>query len=210
MTQDIDNLDKLTACPDCDLLVERVPLVDQQKAHCPRCNCLLYQGRSDHVIKTLIVSGTGLLMIFPAYFLPVMDMGALGITNTTSVIESVAPMMTTSFWIAGVSLLLFAIIFPVLILGLSFWISFHLRLNLYPHYLPALQKLFQRLVRWMMSEVYVLGIIVSLVKLLDDFSVTIEAGAISFTLMMFCTVLVTTTVSRKYFWEEAYKHVEPK
>lgn len=210
MTQEIDNLDILTACPDCDLIVERVPLEDQQQAHCPRCNNLLYQGRSDHVTKTLIVSATGLLMVFPAYFLPVMDMGALGITNTTSIIESVAPMMTTSFWIAGVSLLLFAIIFPILILGLSFWISFHLRLNLYPHYLPTLQKLFQRLVRWMMSEVYVLGIIVSLVKLLDDFSVTIEAGAISFTLMMFCTVLVTTTVSRNYFWEEAYRHVESK
>ncbi|MCP4413806.1 MAG: paraquat-inducible protein A, partial [Gammaproteobacteria bacterium] len=55
-----------------------------------------------------------------------------------------------------------------------------------------------------------LGIIVSVVKLLDDFTVTLEAGAISFTLMMFCTVLVTTTVSRNYFWEEAYRHVLAK
>ncbi len=210
MTLDIDNLDKLSACPDCDLLVERIPLVDHQQAHCPRCNRLLYQGRSDPVTKTLIVSATGLLMVFPAYFLPVMDMGTLGITNATSIIETVAPMMTTSYWIAGLSLLLFAILFPILILGLSFWISFHLRLKLYPRYLPTLQIIFQRLVRWMMSEVYVLGIIVSLVKLLDNFTVTLEAGAISFTLMMFCTVLVTTTVSRNYFWEEAYRHVQAK
>jgi len=210
MTRDIDNLDKLTACPDCDLLVERISLVEHQQAHCPRCNRLLFQGRSDPVTKTLVVSATGLLMVFPAYFLPVMDMGALGITNATSIIETVAPMMTTSFWIAGVSLLLFAIIFPIMILGLSFWISFHLRLKLFPGYLQTFQKIFQRLVRWMMSEVYVLGIIVSLVKLLDDFTVTLEAGAISFTLMMFCTILVTTTVSRNYFWEEAYRHAKSK
>ncbi len=205
-----DNLDKLTACPDCDLLIERIKLVEHQQAHCPRCNHLLYQGMSKPVLKTLVVSSSGLLMVFPAYFLPVMNMEALGINNSTSIIATVAPMMTSTFWIAGVSLLLFAILFPILILGLSFWISLHLHVKIYPHYLPNLQKLFQRLVRWMMSEVYVLGMIVSLVKLLDDFTVTVEPGTISFTLLMFCTLLVTTTVPRQYFWEEAHKHVKPR
>jgi len=207
MSDELDNLDKFTACPDCDLLVERIDLVEHQQAHCPRCNRLLYQGRSGHLTKTLVVSATGLLMVFPSYFLPVMNMGALGIHNSTSVIETISPMMNSSFWIAGVSLLLFAVLFPIMILALSFWISLHLKLNLRPHYLPAMQKLFQQLVRWMMSEVYVLGMIVSLVKLLDDFTVTVEAGTISFILMMFCTLLVTTTVSRHYFWEEAFPHV---
>ncbi len=201
MAMDKHNLDKLIACPDCDLLVEKIQLVEDQQAHCPRCNSLLYQGRSDSVTKTLVVSGTGLLMVFPAYFLPVMNMGALGIYSSTSVMASIPPMMTSSLWIAGIGLLLFAVLFPILILALSFWISLHLRLKLYPDYLPTMQKLFQRLVRWGMPEVYVLAILIALVKLLDDFTVTIEAGMISFTLMMFCSLLVTTTVSRQHFWE---------
>ena len=198
---DNEELDKLTACPDCDLLIERIRLVDNQHAHCPRCNSLLYQGRSDSVNKSLIVSATGLIMVFPAYLLPVMKMGALGINNSASVLASIPPMMTPSLWIAGVGLLLFAVLFPILILGLSFWISLHLRLQLYPRYLQNLQKMFQAMIRWGMPEVYVLAILVSLVKLLDDFTVTIGAGMISFTLMMFCSLLVTTTVSRQYFWE---------
>ena len=146
-------------------------------------------------------------MVFPAYFLPVMNMGALGINNSASVLASIPPMMTSSLWIAGVGLLLFAVLFPVLILGISFWISLHIRLQLYPGYLKGLQRIFQRLVRWGMPEVYVLGILVSLVKLLDDFTVTIDSGMISFTLMMFCSLLVTTTVSRQNFWE-ALRHAE--
>jgi len=197
----MDNLDNLTACPDCDLLVERIKLVEHQQAHCPRCNCILYQGRSDSNTKTLMVSASGLLMIFPAYFLPVMTMGALGLNNTTSVIDSIPPMMTSSFWIAGTSLMLFTVLFPILILGLSFWISLHLRLKLYPAYLKTMQKLFQRLVRWGMPEVYVLAILVSLIKLRDDFVVSAGTGLISFILVMFCSLLVTTTVSRQYFWE---------
>ena len=204
---DIEDLDKLTACPDCDLLIERIKLADHQQAHCPRCNSLLYQGKTDSVNKTLVVSASGLLMVFPAYFLPVMNMGALGINNSSSVLASIPPMMTSSLWIAGVGLLLFAVLFPVLILGISFWISLHIRLRLYPGYLKRLQRIFQKLVRWGMPEGYVLGILVSLVKLLDDFTVTIDSGMISFTLMMICSLLVTTTVSRQNFWE-ALRHAE--
>jgi len=52
-----------------------------------------------------------------------------------------------------------------------------------------------------MPEVYVLAILVSLIKLRDDFVVSAGTGLISFILVMFCSLLVTTTVSRQYFWE---------
>jgi len=101
-------------------------------------------------------------------------------------------------------LILFAVLFPIMILSISFWISLHLKLNFYPHYLGELQKLYQKLIRWGMPEVYVLGILVAFVKLLDDFTVTIGAGMYCFLLMMFCSLLVTTTVSKQYFWETMY------
>ena len=198
---DIDDLDKLTACPDCDLMVERVKLIENQQAHCPRCNSLIYQGKTDPVNKTLVVSASGLMMIFPAYFFPIMNMEALGIYNSASVISTISPMMNSSFWIAGLGLLLFAVLFPVLILVISFWISLHLKFRLYPNYLKNLQKFFQSMVRWGMPEVYVLGILVSYIKLLDDFTVAVDTGLICFTLMMLCSLMVTTTVSRQYFWD---------
>lgn len=197
----IDDLDKLTACHDCDLLIEKISLIENQQAHCPRCRSLLYQGRKNHITRTLIVSASGLLMVFPAYFLPMMDVGVLGINNSTSIVSSISPMMNSSFWIAGVGLLLFAILFPILILGISFWIALHLKLRQYPDYLSNLQKIFQQLIGWGMPEVYMLGLLVSFVKLIDDFTVEIGSGLIAFTLLMFCSILVTTTVSRQYFWE---------
>ena len=194
-------LDDLTACRDCDLLIERVTLLEDQQAHCPRCDHILYQGRRDPNTKTLLASISGLLMIFPAYYLPMMDMSVLGLESSSSVLESIPPMMNSSFWIAGLGLFLFAVLFPVLLLIISFWISLHLKLRVYPDYLRTLQKIFQRLSRWGMAEVYILGLLVAFVKLLDDFTVEIGYGMISFTLMMFCSLLVTTTVSRHYFWE---------
>jgi len=198
---DSNSLDKLTACRECDLLVERITLVENQHAHCPRCNALLYIGRKDPVNTTLVVSISGLLMVFPAYFLPLMEMGTLGLTNSSSIFETLVPMMSGAYWIAAISLFLFAILIPVLLLLFSFWISLHLRINSYPNYLIPLQRLYQSLVSWGMPEVYILGIIVSLVKLLDDFTVVVGPGLFSFCVMMFCSLLVTTTVSRQYFWE---------
>ena len=194
-------LDNLTACRECDLLVERIPLDIEQQAHCPRCNALLFVGRKNPVNKTLLVSMSGLLMVYPAYFLPLMEMGTLGLYSSTSIMATVLPMMTGVYWIPAISLFLFAILFPVLLLALAFWISLHIRIGKCPHYLSRLQRVFQSLVSWGMPEVYVLGIIVSLVKLLDDFAVVVGPGLFSFVVMMFCSLLVTTTVSRLYFWE---------
>ncbi|PCJ49580.1 MAG: hypothetical protein COA74_05340 [Gammaproteobacteria bacterium] len=201
---EIAELDKLIACRECDLLIERLALIEDQQAHCPRCNSLLYQGRRDHVLKTLMVSASGLLMVFPAYYLPMMNMEVLGIQSATSVLGSIPHMMNSSFWIAGVGLLLFAVVFPTLILSISFFISIHLKFNYCPLYLAELQKLFQRLIRWGMAEVYVLGVLVAFIKLLDDFTVNLGPGMLCFILLMFCSLLVTTTVSRQYFWETLY------
>ncbi len=189
-------LDNLTACRECDLLVERIPLELDQHARCPRCNALLFVGRKNPVNKTLLVSMSGLLVVYPAYFLPLMEMGTLGLSSSTSIIETVQPMMTGVYWLPAISLFFFAILFPVLLLLLSFWISLHIRIGRFPGYLSALQRFFQGLTTWGMPEVYVLGIIVSLVKLLDDFAVIIGPGLFSFVVVMFCSLLVTTTVSR--------------
>lgn len=194
-------LDNLTACRECDLLVERIPLELEQHAHCPRCNALLYIGRRNPVNKTLMVSMSGLLMVYPAYFLPLMEMGTLGLYSSTSIIETMAPMMNGVYWIPAISLFLFAVLFPVMLLFLAFWIALHIKLKKFPRYLTPMLRLFQSLTSWGMPEVYVLGIIVSLVKLLDDFAVIVEPGLFSFVVMMFCSLLVTTTVSRLYFWE---------
>ncbi|MEL0037005.1 MAG: paraquat-inducible protein A [Gammaproteobacteria bacterium] len=204
---DSKSLDSLMACHECDLLVERISLEPRQHAHCPRCNALLHVGRKDPILTTLIVSLSGLLLIYPAYFLPLMEMGALGLANDTSIIETVIPLLNASFWIPAVALLLFAIVFPVLILALGFWVSVHLYMQELPKYLIPMLRLFEWLIRWVMPEVYVIGIIVALVKLLDDFSVIVGTGLVSFCVMMFCSLLVTTTVSRNLFWR-ALQHAK--
>lgn len=197
---DSKDLDSLIACHECDLLVERVTLQPNQHAHCPRCNALLHVGRKDPVVRTFIVSLSGLLLVYPAYFLPLMEMSALGLANQTSIIETVIPLLNATYVIPALALTLFAIIFPVLLLALGFGISVHILMQQFPSYLIPMLRLFEWLIRWVMPEVYVIGILVSLVKLLDDFSVIVGTGLVSFCVLMFCSLLVTTTVCKNLFW----------
>ena len=196
-----DSLDTLIACPECDLVIERIELHDHQQARCPRCQSLLYQGRRDPILKTLIVSLSGLIFVFPAYFLPTMTMQSVGLSNSMTLISSIPDMLTPTLWLAGMSVFLFTILYPVLVLLSAFWISLNLLFNQCPKHLPELQKFYQRMVRWVMPEVYLLGAIVSYVKLLDNFQVYLGPGIICFTMLMFCTILVTTTVSNQHVWD---------
>ena len=197
---DNETLDTLMACHECDLLVKRVPLEPDQHAHCPRCDALLHLGRRDPINRTLVVSLSGLLLVYPAYFLPLMEMGALGLASDTSIFDSVVPLLNAEYWIPALSLFLFAIFFPVMLLVLGFWVSLHLYFEIYPRYLKPLLRLFEGIIDWVMPEVYVIGIIVALVKLLDDFTVIIGTGLISFCILMFCSLMVTTTVCKNLFW----------
>jgi paraquat-inducible protein A len=200
-----DNLKNLIACHDCDLLIERIVLDSRQKALCPRCNSLLYQGRTKPLLKTLLVSLSGLIFVFPAYFLPLMTMSAVGLSSTTSLIASVPDLASPIYLLAGLSVFLFTILFPVLVLMSAFWVSVNLYFGHCPKHLAEVQKFYQRLQRWVMPEVYLLGAIVSYVKLLDNFSVELGLGIICFAMLMFCTLLVTATVSKQHTWEAIEK-----
>ncbi len=152
----------LIACRECDSLHRRVPLAVGESAHCLRCGAELYRRPRLHPEQMLAISLTALITLIIANCLPIIDMSINGIPSSTTLLGSILVLFDEGRLTLAALVLGTGMLFPLLDVTLM------LALLLTPGR-PRLQAPLFRLVSalrpWGMTEVFVLGVLVSLVKL---------------------------------------------
>lgn len=143
---------------------------------------------------------TGLLMYLPAVLLPLMTFKSLGFSDSANVIESIVNFYKNDYYFVSLMVFLSAFAFPFLLLAIMFFITFNLRRGRYPSFLPQLFRTYLHLEEWAMVEVYLLGIMITIIKMVDSSEIVYQWGMICFTSMVVLSLAVSTTLDKKYFW----------
>ncbi len=193
-------LDALAACPDCDLLLPRVEAPVGYSSVCPRCGKKLSKGSQGSIAKVLALSITGLLMYLPAISLPLMTLNAFGFSDSANILESILNFYRNDYYLVALMVLLSAIVFPLLLLTTIFLISLQLQLGRYPAYLAGLFRTHLHLEEWAMVEVYLLGIMVTIIKMGHSSDIEYHVGIFCFTGLVLITLAIATVVDRDLFW----------
>jgi paraquat-inducible protein A len=156
----------LIACHECDFLQRETDAPPGAAVRCVRCNALLYRMPRPGDIERAIALLAGALVLFViANSFPILTMEVQGSHTQASVLDAVH-----ALWDRGrglVAILVFAtgFLLPLVqILGmlavlLPFW-----RKRRHAYLAPAL-RVVQAAGPWSMTEVFMLGVLVSLVKL---------------------------------------------
>lgn len=197
-------MDDITACHECDLLIRATAVKPGQKATCPRCGYVLFENIENTVEKTLAVSLAGLIAFLPAITLPIMGLEALGLTNSTSLLECIWILFHEGLYLVSLFVLLFSVIFPLLRLTIMFYLSWVLRRPIAIADRPRLARLFRKfhmLREWGMLEVFMLGIIVALYKLLGLAQVVYGIGLAAFVLLLLASTMVAVLLDEHYVWK---------
>lgn len=199
------SLDHFTACEGCDLLL---PIVEPPPGHssiCPRCGTTINRRTSHPLTKTLALSITGLLLYFPAITLPLMTFNSFGFTESANIIDSIVNFYYNEYYFVSFMSLLSAVIFPFILLSLIFTLSLNLRLKRYPHYLTRLFKTYIHLEEWAMVEVYLLGIMITIIKMMNHSEIHYHLGLLCFSLLVVISMAITTVIDREFFWQTIEK-----
>lgn len=191
----------LTACADCDLLIEELPLTEGCNATCPRCGHIIKEARPNSVMNALVLSSTGLILFIPAISLPVLSMSVAGLRADASLITSIISLFHNGYWHVGTLVALFAIIMPLLNLWLSFVISLTITLKQPPHLLRWFLRSNHHAREWSMTEVFFLGVLVSIVKLKDLAHLLPDVGLFCYLGLMLTCILLNTTVEEHELWQ---------
>ena len=159
-------LSTLIACHECDLLHRRVPLVDAGVARCQRCNAVLYRGSSSKDLdRALAYTLGGLVLFLIANAYPIVALEIQANRQEASLYDTVH-----ALWMDGredVSLLVAftTLVTPTLEISLLLYLLIPLRFGRTPSETSLVLRFLQRVKPWSMMEVFLLGILVSLVKL---------------------------------------------
>ena len=155
----------LTACHECDLLQREPTLPPGGVARCPRCNAVLFRDIPDSVDRGLAFTlGAAFLFIISNVF-PIVGLEAAGIRSVTSLYGAVEMIWKNDM--EGVAALVFitTILIPAVQLSLMLYVLLPLKLGQVPQGLAPILRVLQSVRPWSMTQVFILGVLVALVKL---------------------------------------------
>ncbi len=153
------------SCHDCDL-VHRAPEVPVGGAAlCTRCGATLFKHRRDPLDRTLALTVAGLVLLAVANTFPFLTFQMRGSQTETTLGTGVVDLYQQGMPELAGLVLLTAILAPAVHLGMLLHLTLPLRLGRVPWGLNPSFRLMRRIQPWSMMEVFMLGILVSVVKL---------------------------------------------
>ena len=155
----------LIACNECDALQREASLEDNGRALCARCGAELYRCKVGSLDQTLaFVLAASVVFIF-ANTHPLMGLDARGIQTSATLLDTARALWEHDM--ASVALLVFVTIWamPVAQLAAMLYMLVPLKLGILPPRIHFAFRIVSGAQRWAMVEVFLLGALVSLVKL---------------------------------------------
>ena len=153
------------ACHECDLLQTEPALAPGQTARCVRCGAFLARNPPDSLDRTLALTLTAAILYVIANAWPLVGLEMQGRRVEVTLIGAVQ-----ALWSEGmtpVAALVFgtALLFPLLELAMILVVLIPLRLGRVSPRMAPFFRLVRSVQPWGMVEVFLLGMLVSLVKL---------------------------------------------
>lgn len=197
----------LIACPDCDLLQHEVEVARHSDAHCVRCGALLYRGtraRLDWMLALML--GSAALLIVSNVF-PIAAFEVQGSANATTLMGTVWALIEQGRPLVALLVLATAIVIPAIELSVMLYMLIPLRFGHVPHGVPFLFRCVIALHPWSMMEVFMLGVLVTLVKLADLATVVpgIALWAFIGLIVLFSAAAASFSARDFWGWVEARK-----
>lgn len=192
--QDANHSNHLIACHECDQLLQRIPIPAHSKALCNRCDALLYRHIPNSLDRSLALYITALFLFFIANGLPFISLKLSGLENHSLLISSGLAMFDFKMGELGVLIFSTSILFPLICMLGTIYLLLFSRFGHEPPYVGFVFRLITFLTPWSLVGVFMLGVLISIVKLQD--LATVVPGI---SLFAFASYILIYTAARASF-----------
>jgi paraquat-inducible protein A len=190
----------VTVCPDCSLILQQVVPLPHQVAVCPRCSQPLHRYKHNAIQKALVLSLTGLLLFLPANMLPLLTFSVLGTDTRSSILQACLGMFDQGQYVLGITVALTTLVFPLLILSGLLLITLGLTRQWQAAWMPGFFRTYHHLTDWAMTDVFLVGVLVTIVKMSHTATITLDPGFFCFIGLVLTTITAQTVIDRELFW----------
>ena len=173
----------LISCHDCGVLYRKRAVGPRERARCGRCERVLYRGtsagRSTGMKRRYGLSGQdartvnkmaaivlgALLTFLIAQFFPIVQLNVNGTTSSATLLGAIGVLWTERMQVVASVVFCFTILFPMVELGAMLHVTLSLRAGHIPPGFHRLLRAVHAVRQWGMTEVLMLGILVTIIKM---------------------------------------------
>jgi len=194
--------DNLIACHECDTLFRKPRLVGRRVARCPRCGATLYSGVSRRLDGISAMTLAALITFVIAQGFPIVELETNGITSQTTLFGALVALWNENMQIVAVMVFCSTILFPLTELVALLYVLVPLRSGYMPAGFNRVLRAIQFVRPWGMIEVFMLGVLITIVKMVSLARVIPEAALFAFgaLTLMFAVVV---TFDPRILWDLA-------
>ena len=211
---EIKNTGNLIACHECDLLHQyqdsdkaQSTINNQQSqintfvARCSRCGCVLYRRKYNSLERTLALTLASLILFIIANTFPFMtfEMGVK--IRQTTLITGIIELYKQGWPSLAGLVMLTTIIAPFLQITGMLYILLPLRANRQPPKFTTIFRFVRSIQEWSMLEIFMLGILISLVKLAKMAKIVPGVALFAFMVLIFVQAAAINVLDPDIIWK---------
>lgn len=191
----------LAGCEECDTIYQKVSLATAERAYCTCCGAELYQ-KAKPFSNLLALALTALIVFVLANVFPIVEVDLQGNTSQTTLLGAAWMMFKIDRGFVGMLILITTFIVPLLDLLLLIYILSAVRyFNYRPKYLIFALRTLYLFRTWGMVEVFLIGVLVTLVKLVGMVVVIPGVALWAFAVLSVLLVYIASTKLNS-IWDE--------
>lgn len=157
----------IVICGQCDLVLALPKARGGLVGICPRCHNTLYHFHSQHVMYSLCYALTALIFMIASDFLPFISISNSGITQEMEILDYTRILFEDEMGIVSISVYFFMQFLPLIALTTIIGADVCFFKKKKNKVIVQLLKIYKFCLNWSMVEVFMVGILVSLIKLVS-------------------------------------------
>lgn len=189
------------ACELCDAIQEAPRLLEGEIAHCGHCGEMLFQNRTRSLSRAIGFSAAALIFMALAHSFPFLTMEAAGNRTELGLVEAAQALLEDGDAPLAALSIGFTVVAPLLLVGGLLYIAAPLSVGKAWPGSVTLARWIQHSEPWSMLEVFLLGFIVSLLKLGHLADIEFHIGLWALVAVVLCIAGAIGGIDRRELWD---------
>ncbi|MGS0691569.1 PqiA/YebS family transporter subunit [Shewanella sp. 30m-9] len=196
-----NSLDETDVCHECDLTVLIPRLAENQKALCPRCGYLLTAKRTNSLERVFAFAISALIFLLLSFPFGFISFEYNGLGDSIKLLDSVSILVENGYaWLAIIEVISVFVIPSFILMSLSYLIFF-LRQGRYPAHGLMLTRVIFKLIPWNMVEIFLIGTLVSFVKIISIAEIGLGTSYFAFILFSLSMTAALLHLDKRVFYQ---------
>ena len=191
-----------SACHECDLMIGLDELESGQRARCPRCGWLLTAYHAEATRRALSIALAAAVLLAMANSFPFLELQASGLEKMMTIPRAGAELYQAGHAVLAGMVLLPIAVLPAVMLATMIALLVPLRRRARSSWLVPTGRLLFALNPWAMVEVFIIGVLVSLVKIGAMATIVIGISFWAYIGFVLCFIAAIGSLDRFQIWRE--------